>query len=375
MPTDVETNEDTLDQTQTETDEVSASTDPEDISEDPSETNSVSEDDNEPASLMDFVSKAVPDLELSDDGDDLLSETKTEETAKAGTDEQETDQTQDVSKDGKPAATDENPDDETDKEDGSLEITSKEFQRMNSKTRRKVRALQERAAQAEHYEVPARAAESLNSYLRENNIDNDSFNMMLSIGAALQKGDYKTFLEAITPFVSLAQQQLGIALAPDLAQQVQAGQITEDYALHVQRERLRLAQQNDELNRRVQTEAYTRQEHERSAHAQTASNIAATITSWENSVKAADPDYARKADAMKDISRALIAERGAPRTPQEAVALAQEAYERVNSFAKQFVPRPKPTGKVPSGVRANSGRAPEPNSLEEAIFQGLRAAQ
>lgn len=375
MPTEVETNEDTLDLTQTEPD-VSASTTTEDISGTSTETNSTSpEDGGEPTSLLDFVAKAVPELELSDEGDDLLSDDEAEETAKAGTDKQEADQTKIVSKDGKPAASGDGAEDDTDKEDGSLEISSKEFQHMNSKTRRKVRALQERAALVEQYEVPARAADSLNSYLRENSIDNDSFNMMLSIGASLQKGDYKTFLDAVSPFVQLAQEQLGIVLSPDLQAQVMQGQITDDYARQLQRERFMLVQKNENLSRQVQLETQTRQEHERSVHVQNANTIAATISSWENSVKATDPDYARKADAMKDITRAIISERGAPRTPQEAVNMAQEAYNRVNGFAKQFAPRPKPTATVPSGVRANSGRAPEPNSLEEAIFQGLRAAQ
>lgn len=376
MPAEVETHEDTLDLTSTETDVSTSAT-----TEAPtSDTNSTSvEGDSEPTTLMDFVTKAVPDLELSEEGDDeLLPETGAEETAKAGTDKQETDQTETVSKEGKPAASVDGTEEDTDKEDGtdaSLEITSKEFQHMNSKTRRKVRALQEQAAMAQQLEVPARAAESLNSYLRQNNIDNESFNTLLSVGAALQRGDFKTFLESITPFVQLAQEQLGIILPHDLQAQVLSGQITDEGARQVQRQRLEMLQRNEALSRQVQLETQQRQESERSFHEQNANTIAATVSSWENSVKAADPDYARKEAAMKDITRAIIAERGAPRTPQEAVAMAQEAYDRVNGFAKQFAPRPKPTAVVPSGVRANSGRAPEPTTLEEAIFQGLRAAQ
>ncbi len=343
------------------------------------DTNSASNTEgSEPSTLLDFVTKAVPDLELSDESDDLLSETGAEETAKAGTGKQEADQTQNGAADGKPDAPADGTDEDADKDDGSdtsLEISSKEFQHMNSKTRRKVRALQERAALAGQLEVPARAAESLNTYLRQNNIDNDSFNTLLSVGAALQRGDFKTFLESITPFVQLAQEQLGVVLPHDLHAQVMSGQMTEEGARDVQRQRLALMQRNETLSRQAQQEARQRQETELSLHQQNAATIASTVSSWENTVRASDPDYARKAEAMKDITRSLIAERGAPRTPQEAVAMAQEAYNRVNDFAKQFAPAPKPTANVPSGIRSNSGRAPEPRSLEEAVLSGLRAAQ
>ncbi len=338
--------------------------------------NSSAENNSEPSSLMDYVTKAVPDLKLSEEGDDLLDLSKSDVTAKAGADKQETDQSEQDNGERKPADTDDGQDkDDAEDDETSLVISPKEFQRMNSKTRRKVRELQERAAMLPQLEEPARAAESLNTYLRDNNIDNQSFTTLLGVGAALQRGDFQEFLEAVAPFVHLAQEQLGIILPADLQAQVNAGHITHDGARDVQRQRLELHKRNEELSRRVQQETHHRQERDREFHEQNATTIASAVTTWENSVKAADPDYAQKAAAMKDITRALIAERGVPTNPQEAVQMAQEAYKRVNNFAKQFTPQPRPTAQVPSGIRANSGRTAEPRTLEEAVIQGLRSAQ
>ena len=324
----------------------------------------------------------MPDLEITEEGDDLLTLSKDQNAAKAGTDKQETDPTATAAKkEGSPAGTVENPEDDEDNEaetveDGqSLDISSKEFQRMNSKTRRKVRALQEQAVRVQTLEAPARAAESLNAYLQESNIDNESFTTLLGLGAALQKGDFKTFLEGVAPYVQLAQEYLGHTLPQDLREQVLNGHMTEDGARHVARQRLELVQRNEHLSREARTATVQQEASQRTLIEQNANTIADTVTSWENSVKASDPDYKHKEAAIRDFTRAILAERGAPRDVNQALDMAKEAYRRANEYAKQFAPRPRPTATTPSGTRSNGSSVPEPRTLAEAAIMGLRAAQ
>lgn len=56
------------------------------------------------------------------------------------------------------------------------------------------------------------------------------------------------------------------------------------------------------------------------------------VSSWEARTRQADPDFALKAEALRDAARALVAERGHPKTPEEAVQYAQFTYDRVNQW-------------------------------------------
>ena len=46
----------------------------------------------------------------------------------------------------------------------------------------------------------------------------------------MRRGDFRTFLEGVAPYVKLAQESLGIQLPPDLAQAVKGGHMTQDAA-------------------------------------------------------------------------------------------------------------------------------------------------
>ncbi|MEA3594692.1 hypothetical protein OIN70_15095, partial [Staphylococcus aureus] len=119
----------------------------------------------------------------------------------------------------------------------------------------------------------------------------ESFTTLLGLGAALQKGDFKTFLEGVAPYVQLAQEYLGHTLPQDLREQVLNGHMTEDGARHVARQRLELVQRNEHLSREARTATVQQEASQRTLIEQNANTIADTVTSWENSVKASDPDY------------------------------------------------------------------------------------
>jgi hypothetical protein len=98
------------------------------------------------------------------------------------------------------------------------------------------------------------------------------------------------------------------------------------------------------------------------------------VGSWESTIRKSDPDFDRKKQSLQDAAYAVIAQRGFPQSPEQAVEWAKEAYARVNKTLREFAPRPvatKPTpGNGSSGNR--SGLSPAPASLEEAIRGAMR---
>ena len=69
-------------------------------------------------------------------------------------------------------------------------------------------------------------------------------------------------------------------------------------------------------------------------HAETVRNfqnsVAGAVTDWEKGIRRQDPDYARKEPVVRELLHAVVHERGPPRSPAEAVAIANEAYGQAN---------------------------------------------
>jgi hypothetical protein len=72
----------------------------------------------------------------------------------------------------------------------------------------------------------------------------------------------------------------------------------------------------------------------------------------------------------------VIQEKGTPQSPEHAVEIAKEAYERANNTLREFAPAPRATRQTPSSLgRTAAGARPEPKSLMEAALLGLERAQ
>jgi hypothetical protein len=221
-------------------------------------------------------------------------------------------------------------------------------------------------------EAQAKTTAELQSFLKQADIGREEFGLVLDISAALKRGDHRAFLEGIAPYVKLAQESLGISLPPDLQQAVQTGHMTQDAARYVAQ--VRSAQQLAEtkLNR-------TTQETSQRAHAEAVqqfqASVASSVSQWEQEVKRADPDYARKEPIVRDLLHAVVQERGPPSSPAEAVEIARQAYQRANAIASRFIPSPRSTQQVPSSLNRVNGAAPQPRSLKEAVQIALERSR
>jgi phenylpyruvate tautomerase PptA (4-oxalocrotonate tautomerase family) len=332
---------------------------------------------SEESELLQALTQELDDPEKGDS--DVLDITKpivdeTEETKETKSDNEQ-DEDQKSSETSAEADDNDDQESETDQDSESNEISSVEFRRMNSKTRRKVKRLAELADKAAELEPHATAAKDLQNYLKETDIDNDDFKTLLSLGASLRSGDFKGFLQGVEPYMQLAQQAVGSAIPADLEGQVLAGQITEQMARQIGQDRVATQMQIEQAQRAntlaqqqlSQTQADQRQ------NAQTA--ITEAVNLWENNVRQTDPDYAKKEKAVRSALQARLAN-GLPPDPQTAIALVKDVYAEVNDMVKDFAPRPKPTQRTPNALsNANPSATPEPRTLAEAAMQGLRNAQ
>lgn len=206
----------------------------------------------------------------------------------------------------------------------------------------------------------------LQGYLKQHQLAPDDVNMLLGVGAALRRGDYQAFLNGVTPYVMAAQEAIGLRLAPDMQKQVDEGLITEETAREVTRTRFR-ANQSEE---RLRTETTTRAQEDQGRALEA---VRSAVSTWEEGIRGRDPDYSLKAVAIRRFSQALLQERGAPTTPQQAVALVEEAYREATEQFARARPPPRPTRAVPSGINGTAhGGVPEPSTMKEAAIMALQ---
>ena len=304
-------------------------------------------------SLLDAVQQAVPELRSSrQDGDDAGQGASPAPTARSD----------------RSASDPELPDDPTPEEMARYKDGAK---RRVDKLINQRRELREQVAQLRSLEPSAKAADSVTSYLRDNDIGRDDFLMMLELGGALRRGEFDKFYAGIRPYVDLAEQYLGVSLPQDLQQRVREGHMTQQAAAVFARERMDRAMAQNRIARMEQQHqqaTHATQQAQR-AHQQEilANNVASSVNAWEAQVMQRDPDYAAKRAAVQDTMWAVVREKGVPQSPEHAVGIANEAYRRVNERYRSWTPPRRPTSRSPSSTGRTTSAAPEPKSLADAV--------
>ena len=273
-------------------------------------------------------------------------------------------------------------------DDGTLpdEITSEEMAKYALSAKRRIRKLwnQRRELRNEvlrlrEIEPQAQAADSVSTYLRDNDIGREDFLMMLELGSALRRGEWDKFAAGIEPYYNLAQQALGRQLPPDLQNAVRQGQMTTEAALHFSKERLQRALLENRHQRVQQVAEQQQQHYQQQQHLQQRTNLANAVrdhvNAWERAAMQHDPDYAAKRSAVQDTMWAVVRETGAPQSPEHGVAIAREAYRRVNERYRSWAPPKRPTSRGPSSTGRTTGAAPEAKSLLDVVKQARESAR
>lgn len=207
---------------------------------------------------------------------------------------------------------------------------------------------------------------AIRTYMDENNLaDNDVANLF-RFGAHLRAGRFDEAFAIAAPFMKVILEGTGRAIPEDLRGRVDTGEMSEDAAKQVARERYArvLAEQ------KVQRSEQNVQQVQTQVHAEA---VRSATAAWEANIRATDLDFDLKAEPMKRFAVALVAERGLPKTPAEAVEYAQRAYDDATEFLRKARPAPKSSRPAPSPGVSNPRSAPvtNPASLQDAILAGL----
>lgn len=309
-------------------------------------------------SLLSAVEKALP--ELKDSEDNLKLDEEPPASDEPGSEAKK--------KDGEPGEAD---------PDLSQDPTEEELAQSTPKAAKRIRQLlNERfqlREQVKGLDAEAQISRSLKTYLQTHDIAKEDFQLTLDLAAAMRRGDFRSFLEGVGPYVQLATEALGLTLPNDLQQSVARGQMTADAASAMSRERYARALAEQNATRLTQQQQFQTRQHN---GAELSRSVEQAVTAWENQIRTSDPDYGRKEATVRNFLWAVIQEKGTPQSPEHAVEIAREAYERANNTLRDFAPAPKPTRMTPSSIgRTAAGARPEPKTLMEAALLGLERAQ
>jgi hypothetical protein len=221
-------------------------------------------------------------------------------------------------------------------------------------------------------EAQAQTTQALQNFLKQADIAKEDFGLVLDLAAAMRRGDFRTFLEGVAPYVKLAQESLGIQLPADLQAAVQSGHMTADAARYTAQVRAQQQLAQGQLARVTQE---TSQRDHAEAVQQFQASVAGAVADWEKGVRRSDPDYARTEPVVRELLHAVVHERGPPRSPAEAVEIAKQAYERAKAMSSRFMPSPRGTHQVPSSINRVNGARTEPKSLKEAIHFAIERSR
>lgn len=154
----------------------------------------------------------------------------------------------------------------------------------------------------------------------------------------------------------------GAKLPEDLKEKVDQGEVDEAVASELARRRneadfLRAQQYMAEQRKAEASLAEQQAQHQ--------SMMRSTVIDWENGIKTRDADYSVKQPFLLDKVRAAMAQTP-PQTPQDAVALVEQAYREVNDSLKRFVPN-RPAANTLKSETSSANVRPEPKSLRDAV--------
>lgn len=167
----------------------------------------------------------------------------------------------------------------------------------------------------------------IDDWCAQNNITPEQVRNWMEI-AALYNTNPVEAAKRLQPLTEQLGKYQGTVLPSDLQAAVESGEIKLEYAQRVAR-----AEQQRQFDAQLaqQREAQTR-----------TSTLATALNQWESNMMTKDLEYSKKQSLVNARFVALSAQKPW-QTPEQAVALAQQAYDEVTSTISGFIPKPKST--------------------------------
>lgn len=223
------------------------------------------------------------------------------------------------------------------------------------------------------YEPLVQAQETTARYCQENEISPDDFRQALEM-AALAKKDPIAFYERIKGMVDELAPTAGDKLPKDLADAVEAGTMTLEYAQRLAKAEAKA--RNGEKRVQLSAEQVAQREAQRLQQ-----DMLGSVTAWINQRKTTDPDFAPKASESEPDGKyeaflaklAFLSQGASLKTSADAIALVEKAYSAVNGFLSRITPKAKGTRRVLSSDRSSTTTDGEPKSIRDVVNRVARA--
>lgn len=232
--------------------------------------------------------------------------------------------------------------------------------------------------EVEAYRSDAEEMRSIRNFVETNHLESSEVADLFKFGALVKSGDMTKLneaLEIVMPKVAFLMEATGRSVPTDLRAKVESGELSEEMARQMGRERFQRQMAQTTAQRATQQVQQTQQQAQQQEAARAQQAVRDATAHWYQSTQSTDPDFGKKAEAMEAAARVIVAQRGQPKTPEEAVKYAQEAYEKATAWltgGRSKTPT-RPTPSTGSNGSRGAITAP-PATLEEAILAGLKGA-
>ena len=241
---------------------------------------------------------------------------------------------------------------------------------LKKKIRRLQRESQKLRGELETLRPNAEIGQQMQEYAAANNLTSQDVVFALDLTSMVARGDYAGFYKVISPLIRHAQEVVGEVLPPDLQSRVEQGQMTSEAARDFATTRFERTQYEQRMR-----EMQQRQE---SQHVhQTRDDVARSVSAYEQRLAAQDPDYKAKAEMVRLYADNMIKQRGGViNSRDEALSIAQEAYNQANNYFKRIQPTSRPTATTPGDSNPQTPAARSaPKNLMEAVLSGIEKSR
>lgn len=190
------------------------------------------------------------------------------------------------------------------------------------------------------------------------------YNQLLGVGALIKHDPAKALAE-IEKVADQLRALVGEKLPPALQQRVDDGEISEADARELSRARAR-ADMTEQRSQQTEQERVTERRRVHLAACDEAANR------WTEQQRAADPDWSKKEQLVREQAELLLHQYGPPPTVDDALKLMRVAKNRAEERLRAVLPA---KSKIEAPVRAGAAsatHAPAPKSIEEAVALGLK---
>lgn len=240
-------------------------------------------------------------------------------------------------------------------DDGNNWLSSKEFAALPKKAQSRIRELDRKAKEGrervDQLTPLADGMTKLVDYCSEHSITNDEFSELMEFGAALKSGDFARAYEILQPRLTVLQEAVGATLPADLRDAVETGDMTEDRAKAIAKERA--SAKSTEI-RAQRAEGRLQQETQNRAHQQALDDVRTAVADTVAALAREDRGYQEiSAEVVAEISR-LRSLGVTPDSPEKARQIVREAYSTVRArrpLPKGTMPRPGSNSSTPRTSR------------------------